>query len=63
METLLTYKLYCDIMKRNEYVDVKVLDGDEFGIKSYIFTARAFMKNVNRALVPCDADGELDLDW
>ncbi len=62
-ELTITYRVYCDIMIRNEYSSVEIVDGAQYGIDCYIFKATTINKNIHRILIPCNVEGEIDLFW
>lgn len=59
--TLITFKIYLDLLIQEEFESLEVVDGEEYGIESYCFVAKK--EELCRVLVPLPYDREVDLAW
>ena len=57
------YQIIRDLHIKQEVVDIKVMDGKNWGCQEYFIMCKARSNDVGRLLIPFHLDADIDLPW
>lgn len=60
---LFSYKLYLDIINKNEFMNIEVIDGEYYNVETYCLKGTLKNDEKVRVHIPMHVDQDLDLTW